>query len=448
MNDAPPAIGRYELLGRIASGGMATVYLGRAVGARGFSRLVAIKKLHPSLEQAPDIVAMFFEEARLAARIRHPNVVPVLDVDEGDGLCIVMEYVEGDQLLGLLRSAAESGARIPVPIAMRIALDLLAGLHEAHELRGDDDQPLRIVHRDVSPHNVLVGVDGITKLTDFGIARADSRATITQEGELKGKIAYMAPEQASGQRIDRRADVFASGIVLWELFSAQRLFRAETSVATLSQVLVAPIAALSSLGLPLSISRAVEKALERDAEARWQTAADLAEALEIAATDAGGIASARQVAEHVRRVSGDKIANERARLKREVSEPREAPVPTAEATTADTDRTSRRSRRSRRPVIAALVAAFAAVTVTYAWSRSNTAAPTITPAPSVSWLANASPVDLDAAPLTTVTTAPVAPAPIAATAEPLSPPSTPTRAHPRSAPRKGDSIAPNPYNRH
>jgi hypothetical protein len=197
----PPGtrLGRYEVITEIASGGMATVFLGRALGAAGFQRLVAIKCLHPHVAKDQEFVEMFMDEARLAARIRHPNVVATQDLENGDeGLFLVMDFVDGDGLLGLLRGVFKERKRVPIPIALRIVLDVCAGLHAAHELTGQSGEPLRLVHRDVSPHNILVGVDGIARITDFGIARAEERLSVTRDGQIKGKIAYMAPEQTSG----------------------------------------------------------------------------------------------------------------------------------------------------------------------------------------------------------------------------------------------------------
>lgn len=312
-------LGRYEILGEIASGGMATVYLGRVIGAKGFSRLVAIKKLHPHLERNEEFVAMFLDEARLAARIRHPNVVPTLDVEDQDGLYIVMEYVEGDRLLELIKHAARKGERIPMPIALRIAFETLSGLHAAHELVDDDGKPLNIVHRDVSPQNVLVGIDGVTKLTDFGIAKAESRLTHTREGQLKGKIAYMAPEQTirGPNNIDRRVDIFAAGILTWEMLTGRRLFRGETDVQILNALLNDPIPRPRSVNpeIPEEIESVVMRALERPVEHRWPTAADFAEALEKASATVGGLASTRTVAQYVQQVAGPKLEQERARLK-------------------------------------------------------------------------------------------------------------------------------------
>ena len=193
-------VGRYELIVEIASGGMAAVYLARARGASGFERLVAAKIPHPHLRKDEEFAAMFLDEARLAAKIHHPNVVPVLDFGEAGALYLVMDYVEGHHLAGLIRAAGKKGERLPPSITLRILVDALTGLHAAHELKDNAGAPLHIVHRDTSPQNVLIGVDGIARITDFGIARADARATITRDGQVKGKLSYIAPEQSRATR--------------------------------------------------------------------------------------------------------------------------------------------------------------------------------------------------------------------------------------------------------
>ncbi|MFO0661015.1 MAG: serine/threonine-protein kinase [Polyangiaceae bacterium] len=192
---------RYELVGELASGGMATVFLARLPGVAGFQRFVAIKRLHPHLSNEQEFVEMFLDEARLAARIHHPHVVPILEIGTSEaGYYVVMEYIEGDSLSRLISRTASSGEALPPSIALRIVGDALAGLHAAHELRDEFDQPVNLVHRDVSPQNILVGVDGSARITDFGVARASSRLSATRSGQLKGKLAYMAPEQAPWRR--------------------------------------------------------------------------------------------------------------------------------------------------------------------------------------------------------------------------------------------------------
>jgi serine/threonine-protein kinase len=308
-------VDRYELVGELASGGMATVFLARLTGVGGFQRFVAMKRLHPHLANEKEFVEMFLDEARIAARIHHPNVVPILEVGASPvGYYLVMEYIEGDTLARLLARAAQRGKRLPIPIALRIALDTLSGLHAAHELRDDAGSPINLVHRDVSPQNVLVGVDGIARITDFGVARAASRLTATRVGQLKGKIAYMAPEQAAGEEsLDRRADVFAAGIVIWEELAAKRLFKAENEAATLSRVMSEPVPPLSVIvpGLSVQLSNVVMRALERDPDRRFATCAQFGDALEAAATGSETIATPRELAAYVGEVLGEEVSAQR-----------------------------------------------------------------------------------------------------------------------------------------
>jgi serine/threonine protein kinase len=308
-------VDRYELVGELASGGMATVFLARLSGVGGFQRFVAMKRLHPHLANEKEFVEMFLDEARIAARIHHPNVVPILEVGASPvGYYLVMEYIEGDTLARLLARAAQRGKRLPIPIALRIAVDTLSGLHAAHELRDDAGNPINLVHRDVSPQNVLVGVDGIARITDFGVARAASRLTATRVGQLKGKIAYMAPEQAAGEEsLDRRADVFAAGIVIWEELAAKRLFKAENEAATLSRVMTEPVPLLSELvpGLSVQLSNVVMRALERDVNKRFSTCAQFGDALEAAATGKERIATPRELAAYVTEVLGEEVSAQR-----------------------------------------------------------------------------------------------------------------------------------------
>ncbi len=292
--------GRYETIAPIASGGMATVYLGKAVGAGGFERRVAIKVMHPHIADDPEFEAMFLDEARLAARIHHPNVVATLDIQKTDeAMFLVMEYVEGCSLREILKPLRKAKGRMAIGNALRILVDALAGLHAAHELTGKDGSPLDLVHRDVSPHNILVGADGITKITDFGVARASARLTSTRGGQLKGKIAYMPPEQGRGDEIDRRADVYAAGVVLWETLVGRRLFRAEHDGALVAMVLAGATIAPRELVpfIPEEIDAVCMKALACTPAERYPSAAAFADALEEAAREAQvRIPSARQLA--------------------------------------------------------------------------------------------------------------------------------------------------------
>jgi serine/threonine-protein kinase len=301
---APRVVGRYELLVRIASGGMSTVYLARARGAAGFERLFAVKLCHPHLLEDRSFVEMFLDEARLAALIRHPSVVPTVDLGTEERLYLVMEYVEGGALSRLLQAARKTeGRRLPTAVTLRIMLDALAGLHAAHEVRSTDGRPLHLVHRDLSPQNVLVGVDGLSRITDFGIARAEARMHHTTGTTLKGKLAYMSPEQVQGRsgEIDRRADLFSAGIVLWEALTGRDLFVGDSQGAVTHAVLGAPIPAPSLVNPEVDrrLDPVLLRALERDPERRFATALELAEAVEATALP---VAPHREVGDTVGRL--------------------------------------------------------------------------------------------------------------------------------------------------
>jgi serine/threonine protein kinase len=294
---------------------MATVFLARLSGVGGFQRFVAIKRLHPHLAREPEFIEMFLEEARLAARIHHPNVVPILEIGETEhGYYIVMEYVEGDTLGRLLARSAQTGQRLPTKVGLRVIVDMLAGLDAAHELKDDEANPLGIVHRDISPQNVLVGVDGSARLSDFGVARATSRLSTTRTGQLKGKLAYMAPEQARGDRdIDRRADLFAAGIVLWEVLACRRLFKGDGEADTLNRVMNEPIPPVRSMApmVPAALEAVVARALERERSKRYTTAAEFADALERASRVVGALGTHKDVAAHLENVLGTEISQQR-----------------------------------------------------------------------------------------------------------------------------------------
>jgi eukaryotic-like serine/threonine-protein kinase len=295
--------GRYEILKPLAAGGMAMVHLGRALGVGGFERLVAIKVMHHHIAAEPEFVTMFLDEARLAARIRHPNVVPTLDVQESpDGLFLIMEYIEGASLHQILRSFGQRPGAMPLGVVLRVMLDMLAGLHCAHELVDDDGAPLSLVHRDVSPANVLLGTDGVARITDFGVARAEARLSSTRGGQLKGKLPYMPPEQLMNDAVDRRADVYAAGALMWEALIGRRLFQADSDGATLNLIMAGPSATPRQVDptIPEAIDQACMRALDKRREARYASAADFSEALEQAAHASGVlIASARVVAAFV-----------------------------------------------------------------------------------------------------------------------------------------------------
>jgi eukaryotic-like serine/threonine-protein kinase len=273
----------------IGSGGMATVHLGRLASDEGPRRPVAIKRLRAQFVSEPEVVASFVDEARLAARIRHPNVVATIDiVTDGGEVLLVMEYIDGESLASLVRGDAAHGKRVPPDVAVAIVAGVLRGLHAAHEAVGESGESLRIVHRDVSPQNILVGVDGTARVLDFGVAKALGRQQTTRDGRIKGTLAYMAPEQLSGRGVTRRTDTFAAGIVLWELLTGRRLFRAQDDAQTLTRVLFEPVLPPSKVcpEAPAALDSIVVRALERDPTRRFATAQDMAVALDQALTPA------------------------------------------------------------------------------------------------------------------------------------------------------------------
>jgi serine/threonine protein kinase len=278
----PQIIGRYAIHSRIASGGMATVHLGRLLGEGGFSRTVAIKRLHPHLADEPEFLSTMMDEAKLASRIHHPNVVPTLDiVSTGDELLIVMEYVRGESLTRLLRVENAAGRRMPLSIASAVVIGALHGLHAAHEATNDRGEPLGIVHRDVSPQNILVGVDGLARVIDFGVAKAAGRLQTTRDGVVKGKLVYMAPEQVAGHEVTRRVDVYAMGAVFWEMLVGRRRFHADTDAEVYGLVLAGGSDPPSrhAPDIPPALDAFVLKALAVDPSRRFATAKEMAETL-------------------------------------------------------------------------------------------------------------------------------------------------------------------------
>jgi serine/threonine-protein kinase len=309
----PTRIGRYAVYDAIASGGMATVHFGRLGGPAGFARTIAIKRMHPHLAKLPEFTAMFLDEARLAARIRHPNVVSTLDVVATDEeLLIVMEYVHGESLAKLTTAVAERKQRVPVPVACAIVADLLAGLHAAHEARGANGEPLSLVHRDVSPQNVIVGVDGVSRVLDFGVAKAVGRLQQTREGQVKGKIAYMAPEQVRGGTVSRSTDIYAASAVLWETLTCRRLFRAVKEADLVEKILFGTIDAPSACasGIPEKLNEVVLRGLSRDPADRYHTARDMVRALR----ECLRMATSSDVGDWVESVAGDALAERMAAL--------------------------------------------------------------------------------------------------------------------------------------
>jgi eukaryotic-like serine/threonine-protein kinase len=303
---APRSIGRYVLYGEIASGGMATVHFGRLSGPAGFSRTVAIKRLHPQYARDPEFVSMFLDEARLAARIRHPNVVTTLDVvTTGAEIFLVMEYVQGESLSRLLRAVRPMMTPADTRIVATIVSGVLHGLHAAHEARDEQGQPLRIVHRDVSPQNVMVGTDGVPRVLDFGVAKAAGRVQTTREGQLKGKIAYMAPEQLHGATVTRQTDVYAAAVVAWEALTGKRLFQFDNEAALVTAILLGTIPPPSQAArhVPIAFDHVVMRGLERDVLRRYATAREMAIDMERCV----GIATPSEVGEWVESLAQEEL---------------------------------------------------------------------------------------------------------------------------------------------
>ncbi len=300
---APLIIGRYALFEELAAGGMATVHLGRLLGPEGFGRTVAVKRLHKHFLQDPEFITMFMDEASIVARIRHPNVVPMVDVVQSHlGFFLVMEYVHGESLSRLMRTAQKRGEAIPPKIVASIMSGVLLGLHSAHGTRGADGELLEVVHRDVSPQNVIVGADGTARVLDFGIAKAAGRAQVTREGQIKGKLAYMAPEQIRGQ-VDRRTDVFAAAVVLWEMLAGRRIHEGASDVDIVGRIIDGNFTAPSEFtkGLSPALDAIVMRGLAADPDVRFPTARALSVELERHV----GLASTTEVSEWVERLGHD-----------------------------------------------------------------------------------------------------------------------------------------------
>lgn len=312
MKQPVATIGRYDLFDELASGGQASVHLGRLTGPAGFIRAVAIKRVRADRAQDEYARKMMLDEARLASRVQHPNVVQTLDVVWHEGeLVLVMELIQGESLARLMRACAEKGG-VPVPVTVSIIAGALHGLHAAHQAVDADGHELHLVHRDLSPQNIIVDLHGLPKVLDFGVAKARGRAQDeTNDGVVKGKPSYLAPEQIHGET-DRRSDVWAMGVVLWEALAGQKLFTGKSDREVLGKVLSTPIASLRELGRPVSegLDAVVQRALDRDPKRRFPTAEAMAEALEALEP-----ASSRQVARWVVETAGAAIEHTRQRVR-------------------------------------------------------------------------------------------------------------------------------------
>jgi serine/threonine-protein kinase len=283
------SLGKYRLIAELGHGGMAEVYLAVVRGPAGFNKLVVIKQIRPQLAEDPEFLGMFLDEARLAARLSHPNVVQTNEVgQEGSRYFIAMEYLEGQPLNRVVHRLGRSGG-LPLAMHLKVISDTLAGLHHAHELADYDGTALNVVHRDVTPHNIFVTYDGGVKVVDFGIAKALNSSSETRTGVLKGKVAYMAPEQARGERVDRRADVFSVGVMMWEAATGRRLWKGVPDITILQRLLGGEIPTPRSIkaDVPEKLEAIILKALAHQREDRYPTAAELQTAIDSYLDDSG-----------------------------------------------------------------------------------------------------------------------------------------------------------------
>ncbi len=298
--EIPSYIGRYKVICRLGSGGMADVYLCRQSGMGGFDRQVVIKQIRHDLRDREDVIFMFLDEARIIAQVNHPNVVQIYDIDEQDGLpYLVMEWVRGLSLHSLMRRMESRGQQFPVDLVAAVGAQVCAGLQAAHEMRDAGGAPQNVVHRDISPSNLLLSVDGVVKIIDFGVARAKGRLSVTSAGKMKGRIGYIAPEALTDQTLDRRADLFALGVVLYELCSGKPLYDRDSDADGLAAVLMNKVPSVNTVrpDVPPGLSQILSRVLEIDRKLRPATAAELGTALFSMAMQTGRFVSAHQVAE-------------------------------------------------------------------------------------------------------------------------------------------------------
>jgi serine/threonine-protein kinase len=279
----PQRVGRYEVITHLATGGMAQIYLARQSGLGAFERHVVLKTILRERASDQRFITMFLDEAKLAATLNHQNIAQVFEVDQADGAYFMaMEYVHGENARAILETTLKRNWTIPLELAVMIVSGAAAGLHHAHERKGKQGQPLNIVHRDVSPANIMVGYDGSVKVLDFGIAKAEERATKTVGGTIKGKYGYMSPEQCKGKGIDRRSDIFALGICLYELTTLRRAFKGNDDFETMKRIVAGDVIlpTVAVAGYPRELEAIVLTAMANDPNARFQTAAEMIEALD------------------------------------------------------------------------------------------------------------------------------------------------------------------------
>ena len=317
IESAPKMLGRYQILALLATGGMAEIFLAKQTGIKGFERLVAVKKIHSHLARQPHFVEMFFDEARIAAQLNHPNIVQIFDIgQEDEDYYIAMEYLEGESLGYLVKKALEMGYVLPPELSAGIVAQICNALDYAHNFRDENGDPMHIVHRDVSPHNIIVLYSGGVKLVDFGIAKAASQIHHTVVGTMKGKLTYMSPEQYYGKPVDSRADVFALGVILWELLTHRRLFKRDNEAATTQAVLSEAIPRVRELNpkAPADFDELVHQALQRDPAARLESAAEMGKRIWESLRACGTMIGTNEIAAFVNTILGERVQTKRVLL--------------------------------------------------------------------------------------------------------------------------------------
>jgi serine/threonine-protein kinase len=302
--------GKFQLLKKIATGGMAEIHLAKQRGMEGFEKLVVIKMILPHLANNQEFVQMFLDEARIAARLNHPNIVQIFDLGRAGGTYfIAMEYIQGENLRTIAKAARKAGKPLPLGHIVKIMSQACEGLYYAHTKQDTSGKPLNIVHRDISPQNILVSFDGVTKLVDFGIAKAATQVQETRSGVLKGKYAYMSPEQCLGRPVDARSDIFATGIVLWELATGTRLYRMSSELMILKEITEGRVVPPREVNqsIPAELEAIILKALEKDPKNRFQDAIQMHLALEEFMRNAQLSSSAVHLAGYLRDLFPDRL---------------------------------------------------------------------------------------------------------------------------------------------
>jgi serine/threonine-protein kinase len=306
--------GKYTLLNRIAVGGMAEIFLARQEGLEGFEKTICIKRIRPHLSSQPNFVRMFLNEAKLAAQLNHPNIVQIYDLGRiSDSYFIAMEYISGRDMSRIIPKAEKAGIPFPMIYALRIASNVCEGLYYAHTKTDAYGNPLHVVHRDITPENILVGFNGTVKIVDFGIAKANTQIEQTRAGEIKGKLSYMSPEQAMGAQLDARSDIFALGSVVYEWITGYKLFTGENEMAILKSIIDGKIYPPSYFkeDVPEAVERILMKALEKDKEKRYQSAWEMQFDIDTYLASSEFTPSNIHLSNFLKQIFGDEIEREK-----------------------------------------------------------------------------------------------------------------------------------------